>query len=282
MSQCGSCSSAGSCGGSCPSQEQELTEAQKHTNIKNIIVVMSGKGGVGKSSFSSVLAIALRKRGFEVGLMDADITGPSIPKLFGVNEQPKMGEYDIDPIKSKSGISLMSMNFLLPHDDDPVVWRGAMITGVVQQFITDVCWGDLDYLVVDLPPGTGDVPLTILQSMKVGGALIVTTPQGLSNMVVRKGLKMLDMMNVPALGIAENMSYVRCGSCGERINVFGESHVQETCDQFQVPLLGQFPLDSKLSEMGDDGNVENYDGEVLSLLTENLDMLLKSLGEGQE
>lgn len=282
MSQCGSCSSAGSCGGSCPSQEQELTEAQKHTNIKNIIVVMSGKGGVGKSSFSSVLAIALRKRGFEVGLMDADITGPSIPKLFGVNEQPKMGEYGIDPIKSKSGISLMSMNFLLPHDDDPVVWRGAMITGVVQQFITDVCWGDLDYLVVDLPPGTGDVPLTILQSMKVGGALIVTTPQGLSNMVVRKGLKMLDMMNVPVLGIAENMSYVRCGSCGERINVFGESHVQETCDQFQVPLLGQFPLDSKLSEMGDDGNVENYDGEVLSLLTENLDMLLKSLGEGQE
>ncbi len=282
MSQCGSCSSAGTCGGSCPSQEQELTEAQKHTNIKNIIVVMSGKGGVGKSSFSSVLAIALRKRGFEVGLMDADITGPSIPKLFGVNEQPKMGEYGIDPIKSKSGISLMSMNFLLPHDDDPVIWRGAMITGVVQQFITDVCWGDLDYLVVDLPPGTGDVPLTILQSMKVGGALIVTTPQGLSNMVVRKGLKMLDMMNVPVLGIAENMSYVRCGSCGERINVFGESHVQETCDQFQVPLLGQFPLDSKLSEMGDAGNVEDYDGEVLSLLTENLDALLKSLGEGQE
>ena len=282
MSQCGSCSSAGTCGGSCPSQEQELTEAQKHTNIKNIIVVMSGKGGVGKSSFSSVLAIALRKRGFEVGLMDADITGPSIPKLFGVNEQPKMGEYGIDPIKSKSGISLMSMNFLLPHDDDPVIWRGAMITGVVQQFITDVCWGDLDYLVVDLPPGTGDVPLTILQSMKVGGALIVTTPHGLSNMVVRKGLKMLDMMNVPVLGIAENMSYVRCGSCGERINVFGESHVQETCDQFQVPLLGQFPLDSKLSEMGDAGNVEDYDGEVLSLLTENLDALLKSLGEGQE
>lgn len=281
MSQCGSCSSAGSCGGSCPSQEQELTEAQKHTNIKNIIVVMSGKGGVGKSSFSSVLAIALKKRGFEVGLMDADITGPSIPKLFGVNEQPKMGEYGIDPIKSKSGISLMSMNFLLPHDDDPVIWRGAMITGVVQQFITDVCWGELDYLVVDLPPGTGDVPLTILQSMKVGGALIVTTPQGLSNMVVRKGLKMLDMMNVPALGIAENMSYVRCGGCGERINVFGESHVQETCNQFQVPLLGQFPLDSKLSEMGDAGKVEDYDGEVLALLTENLDGLLKQLEERQ-
>ncbi len=281
MSQCGSCSSAGSCGGSCPSQEQELTDAKKLTIIKNIIVVMSGKGGVGKSSFSSVLAIALKKRGFEVGLMDADITGPSIPKLFGVNEQPKMGEYGIDPIKSKSGISLMSMNFLLPHDDDPVIWRGAMITGVVQQFITDVCWGELDYLVVDLPPGTGDVPLTILQSMKVGGALIVTTPQGLSNMVVRKGLKMLDMMNVPALGIAENMSYVRCGGCGERINVFGESHVQETCDQFQVPLLGQFPLDSKLSEMGDAGKVEEYDGEVLALLTENLDGLLKQLEERQ-
>ena len=152
MSQCEGCASASSCGGSCPSgQEQQLTEAQKHTNIKNIIVVMSGKGGVGKSSFSSVLAMALKKRGFEVGLMDADITGPSIPKLFGVSHQPAMGEYGIEPIKSKSGISLMSMNFLLPHDDDPVVWRGALITGVVQQFITDVCWGDLDYLVVDLP-----------------------------------------------------------------------------------------------------------------------------------
>lgn len=282
MSQCEGCASASSCGGSCPSgQEQQLTEAQKHTNIKNIIVVMSGKGGVGKSSFSSVLAMALKKRGFEVGLMDADITGPSIPKLFGVSHQPAMGEYGIEPIKSKSGISLMSMNFLLPHDDDPVVWRGALITGVVQQFITDVCWGDLDYLVVDLPPGTGDVPLTIMQSMKVGGVLMVTTPQGLSNMVVRKGLKMIDLMNVPALGIAENMSYVRCPNCDERINVFGGSHVQETCDAFQVPLIGQFPLDPRLAEMGDAGEIEAYDGEVLSLMTENLDRLLKGLGEGQ-
>ena len=225
--------------------------------------------------------MALKKRGFEVGLMDADITGPSIPKLFGVSHQPAMGEYGIEPIKSKSGISLMSMNFLLPHDDDPVVWRGALITGVVQQFITDVCWGDLDYLVVDLPPGTGDVPLTIMQSMKVGGVLMVTTPQGLSNMVVRKGLKMIDLMNVPALGIAENMSYVRCPNCDERINVFGESHVQETCDAFQVPLIGQFPLDPRLAEMGDAGEIEAYDGEVLSLMTENLDRLLKGLGEGQ-
>ena len=279
MSQCDGCASASTCGGSCDAKAPELTEAQKNTNIKNIIVVMSGKGGVGKSSFSSILSIALKRRGFEVGIMDADITGPSIPKLFGVNEQPKMGEHGIEPVKSKTGISLMSMNFLLPHDDEPVVWRGAMITGVVQQFITDICWGDLDYLVIDMPPGTGDVPLTILQSMKVNGALIVTTPQGLSNMVVRKGLKMLDLMKVPALGIAENMSYVRCPGCDERINIFGESHVDETCAQFKLPLLGQFPLDSKLSEMGDAGDIESYDGEVLAVLTENLDTLLTSVQE---
>ncbi|MDO4280644.1 MAG: Mrp/NBP35 family ATP-binding protein [Peptococcaceae bacterium] len=279
MSQCEGCASASSCGGSCPSQEPTLTDAQKHTNIKHVIVCMSGKGGVGKSSFSSILAIALKNRGFAVGLMDADITGPSIPKLFGVNEQPQVGEFGVEPVKSKKGISLMSMNFLLPHDDDPVVWRGAMITGVVQQFITDICWGDLDYLVVDLPPGTGDVPLTVMQNLNVSGALIVTTPQGLSNMVVRKGLKMLDLMNVPALGIAENMSYIRCGNCGEEIKLFGESHVQETCDQFQLPLVGQFPLDPQLSEMGDAGKIEDYDGEVLSLLTENLDVLLKGADE---
>ena len=282
MSQCESCSSSGSCGGSCPNKEKELTEAQKHTNIKNIIVVMSGKGGVGKSSFSSILAVALRKRGFEVGLMDGDITGPSIPKLFGVSKQPDMGEHGIDPVKSKSGISLMSMNFLLPHDDDPVVWRGPIITGILEQFITDVCWGNLDYLVVDLPPGTGDAPLTIMQDMRVGGALIVTTPQSLSNMVVRKGINMLQMMKIPALGIAENMSYVRCNNCNERINVFGESHVKDTCDKFDIPLIGQFPLDPHLSEMGDAGKIEDYEGEVLTLLTENMDKILSRLEYSQK
>lgn len=279
MSQCEGCSSASSCGGSCPSQEPALTEAQKHTKIKHIIVVMSGKGGVGKSSFSSILAIALKKRGFEVGLMDADITGPSIPKLFGVDEQPQPGEHGIEPIKSKSGISLMSMNFLLPNEDDPVVWRGAMITSVVQQFITEVCWGDLDYLVVDLPPGTGDVPLTIMQTLKVSGALIITTPQGLSNMVVRKGLKMLDLMNVPALGIAENMSFIRCDECDHRMNVFGESHVEETSAQFNVPLIGRFPLDPVLATMGDEGRIEEYEGEVLTTLIENIDGVLRAADE---
>ena len=277
MSQCESCGSSGTCGGSCPGQEQKLTEAQENTHIKNIIVVMSGKGGVGKSSFSSILAIALKNRGFKVGLMDGDITGPSIPKLFGVEGQPQMGAHGIDPIESDFGISLMSMNFLLPHDDDPVVWRGPIVSGVLTQFFTDVCWGDLDYLVVDLPPGTGDVPLTIMQDMRVGGALIVTTPQSLSNMVVRKGIKMLEMMKIPALGIAENMSYVRCSGCNERINVFGESHVNETCEQFDIPLIGQFPIDPKLSEMGDAGKIEAYDGEVLTLMTEKLDQILEGL-----
>ena len=192
-----------------------------------------------------------------------------------------MGEHGIEPVKSASGINLMSMNLLLEHDDDPVVWRGAMVAGVIGQFITEVCWGDLDYLVVDLPPGTGDAPLTILQSLRVSGALIVTTPQSLSNMVVRKGIKMLEMMNIPTLGVAQNMSYLRCDHCDHRMDVFGKSNAEETCKQFNVPLLGEFPLDPGLSELGDAGTIEEYDGEVMTILTEACDSLLKRVAEAE-
>lgn len=272
-SSCSSCSSASSCGGSCPSgaaAAPEKTQAQQLSNIKNVIVVMSGKGGVGKSSFSSLIAIALQKMGKKVGILDGDITGPSIPKLFGVKGLPEVSEYGAYPLKSKGGISIMSMNLMLQNEEEPVVWRGPVISGVIKQFWEEVIWGELDYLVVDLPPGTGDAPLTILQTLPVNGVIVVTSPQDLSNMVVRKGIKMLEMMKIPVLAIAENMSYFECPDCGKQVNIFGESKVNETCQKYQVPLMGKFPLDPGISRLGDLGQIEDYHGKVLDILAENL------------
>lgn len=278
MSQeCSGCASQSSCGGACPSQEPQKTEAQLHTTIKNIIVVMSGKGGVGKSSFSSLLAITLQEKGHQVGLLDADITGPSIPKLFGVQTHPEMGPHGMEPVTSAGGIRLMSMNFLLPNEDDPVVWRGPVIAGVVTQFIEEVCWGELDYLIVDLPPGTGDVPLTILQTLPVSGVLIVTTPQALSNMVVRKGIKMLEIMDIPALGLVENMSYALCPHCDERVDVFGASKVEETAKLFGLPVLGRYPLDGTLAQYEDEGRIEAYEGPVRAELRLHLDEIIQQM-----
>lgn len=272
-SSCSSCSSASSCGGSCPSgaaAEPQKTQAQQLSNIKNVIVVMSGKGGVGKSSFSSLIAIALQKMGKKVGILDGDITGPSIPKLFGVKGLPEVSEYGAYPLKSKGDISIMSMNLMLQNEEEPVVWRGPVISGVIKQFWEEVIWGELDYLVVNLPPGTGDAPLTILQTLPVSGVIVVTSPQDLSNMVVRKGIKMLEMMKIPVLGIAENMSYFECPDCGKQVNIFGESKVNETCQKYQVPLMGKFPLDPEISRLGDLGQIEDYHGKVLDILEENL------------
>lgn len=276
-SSCNSCGSADSCGGACPSQEVTLSEAQKHTHIKHVLVVMSGKGGVGKSSFTSLLALALRNQGNSVGILDADITGPSIPKLFGKKGNPPMGEHGAEPIRTEKGIALMSMNFLLPNEDDPVVWRGPILGNVVKEFFENVCWGELDYLIVDLPPGTGDVPLTLLQTIKVEGAVIVTTPQSLSNMVVRKGLKMLDVMDVRPLAVAENMSYISCPGCQEKVALFGKSHVDETAKAFNIPVLGRFALDPDLAKAGDEGRIEAYDGIVLKELEKNLDVILRQM-----
>ena len=269
-SSCSSCPSASSCDGTSCSAAPVKTQAQQLSNIKNIIVVMSGKGGVGKSSFSSLIAVALQKKGFKVGILDGDITGPSIPKLFGVKGLPEVSEYGAYPLKSKNGISIMSMNLMLQSEEEPVVWRGPVISGVIKQFWEEVVWGDLDYLVIDLPPGTGDAPLTILQSLPVNGVIVVTSPQDLSNMVVRKGIKMLEMMKIPVLGIAENMSYFECPDCGKKINIFGESKVNETAQKYQVPLIGKFPLDPEISRLGDLGQIEDYNGKVLDILVENL------------
>ena len=269
-SSCSSCPSASSCDGTSCSAAPVKTQAQQLSNIKNIIVVMSGKGGVGKSSFSSLIAIALQKKGYKVGILDGDITGPSIPKLFGVKGLPEVSEYGAYPLKSKNGISIMSMNLMLQNEEEPVVWRGPVISGVIKQFWEEVVWGDLDYLVIDLPPRTGDAPLTILQSLPVNGVIVVTSPQDLSNMVVRKGIKMLEMMKIPVLAIAENMSYFECPDCGKKINIFGESKVNETAQKYQVPLIGKFPLDPDVSRLGDLGQIEDYNGKVLDILMENL------------
>lgn len=278
MSSCSGCSTSGSCdssscssGGcsSCGSAPQK-TQAQQLSNIKNVIVVMSGKGGVGKSSFASMIAITLNKKGYKVGILDGDITGPSIPKLFGLHGNPEMTEFGAYPLKSANGISVMSMNLLLPNDEEPVVWRGPIISGVIKQFWEEVVWGELDYLVVDLPPGTGDAQLTILQNLPVNGVYMVTSPQDLANMIVRKGIKMVNMMDIPVLGIAENMSYLSCPDCGKKIQLFGESNIAQTCSNYKVPLIGKFPLDPQLTQMGDAGRIEEYDGEVLQIMMENL------------
>ena len=281
MSSCSGCSSQGSCdstscsSGSCSGcSVPQKTQAQQLSNIKNVIVVMSGKGGVGKSSFSSLIAIALNKKGYKVGILDGDITGPSIPKLFGLHGNPQISEFGAYPMKSENGISVMSMNLLLPNDDEPVVWRGPVISGVIKQFWEEVIWGDIDYLVVDLPPGTGDATLTILQNLPVNGVYMVTSPQDLANMIVRKGIKMVEMMNIPVLGIAENMSYLSCPDCGKKIHLFGESNIAETCSTHKVPLIGKFPLDPQLAQLGDAGKIETYEGEVLNILMDNIDEFL--------
>lgn len=227
---------------------------------------MSGKGGVGKSSFSALLARSLQKAGKKVGLLDADITGPSLPKLFGAKGLMPVGDYGPEPLVTDSGLKMVSMNLLLPNEDDPVVWRGPILGNAVTEFYEQVYWGDLDVLVVDLPPGTGDVPLTVLQSMNVDGAVIVTTPQSLSNMVVRKGIKMLEIMKVPVWGLAENMAYLACPSCDEKIPVFGPSHTKETAQAHGLDFLGHFPIDPSLAQAEEEGGIEAYHGPVLEAM----------------
>lgn len=230
----------------------------EHSNIKQVIAVMSGKGGVGKSSVSALLAAALAQHGCQVGVLDADITGPSIPRLLGVKERAESIGLGILPPKTGGGIAVMSLNLLLEREDEPVVWRGPLISGAVKQFWTDVLWGDLDYLIVDLPPGTGDAPLTVLQSLPLDGLVIVSSPQDLAVMVVRKAVKMARLLGVPILGLIENMTHVLCPTCGEKIHVFGRSQAAEVARTMGVELLGELPLDPRLAELADRGEIERY------------------------
>jgi len=246
----------------------------EHSAIRHVLAVMSGKGGVGKSTVSALLAAALARSGRLVGVLDADVTGPSIPKLLGVTGRPENIGLGLLPPESASGIRVMSLNLLLDRADDPVIWRGPLVSGAVKQFWTDVIWGDLDYLVVDLPPGTGDSPLTVLQSLPVDGIIIVSSPQDLAAMVVRKAVKMARMLRVPILGLVENMTFVRCPRCGEEIHVFGPSRAGEICRDMGIRLLGSLPLDPALSALGDRGEIEHYK----TTLFDNIPDLLAGLG----
>jgi len=245
----------------------EKLKPNELSSIAHVVAVMSGKGGVGKSSVTALLAVRLSRQGFRVGIMDADITGPSIPRMFGVKEQPVSLGFGILPVRSKTGISIMSLNLLLPHEDDPVIWRGPLIAGAVRQFWTDVAWGDLDYLLVDLPPGTGDAPLTVLQSLPLDGLVIVSSPQDLAVMVVKKAIKMAGMLGAPILGLVENMTYATCPRCGETLRLFGPGQGERVAQETGVPFLGELPLDPHLAELCDRGEVEQYEGAVVPLLS---------------
>ena len=243
------------------------------SSIKKTIGVMSGKGGGGKSLVTSLMAVLLSRRGHKVGILDADITGPSIPKAFGlIGHAEGDGEY-IYPVTTKTGIDVMSINLLLESDTDPVVWRGPVIAGAVKQFYTEVVWKDIDFLLVDMPPGTGDVPLTVFQSIPLDGIIVVTSPQELVSMIVEKAVKMANMMHVPIMGVVENMSYAVCPDCGKEIKVFGESHIDSICRQYGLALLGRLPIDPKTAKACDSGLIELFEGNYLEAAVDKAEAL---------
>jgi Mrp family chromosome partitioning ATPase len=259
MSSCnGNCSS---CGSDCAERKAEslLATLNPKATVKKVIAVVSGKGGVGKSTVTSLLAVAMARKGKRVGVLDADITGPSAPTAFGVTECQGASEDGLYPALSKGGIQVMSINLLLDNPADPVVWRGPVIAGAVKQFWTDVIWEDVDYLFVDMPPGTGDVPLTVFQSMPVDGIVIVTSPQDLVSMIVSKAVKMANMMSIPVLGFVENYSYLECPDCGKKISVFGESHLDAIADSFGLRVLARLPIDPNVAHCYDSGLMETVD-----------------------
>ena len=265
---CSSCPSAGNCSSQPKSM---LEEPNKMSKIGKVIGVVSGKGGVGKTMVSSLLAVSMQRRGKNVGILDADITGPSVPKAFGIHQKAAACEFGIMPVKSKLGVDVMSVNLLLENESDPVVWRGPVIAGVVKQFWTDVIWKDVDYLFVDMPPGTGDVPLTVFQSFPVDGIVIVTSPQELVSMIVEKAVKMAKLMNIPIIGIIENMSYFECPDCGKKHKIYGESHIEEIAAQYNIPVLAKLPICTDLAKHCDQGTIELFEGDWLSEAVEKID-----------
>ena len=248
-----------SCGEDCPSRENKSLKKQPHemSDIKKVIAVVSGKGGVGKSMTSALLAAAAQNKGLVTAVMDADITGPSIPRMFGVRQRAMGSDSGILPVVTESGIQLISMNVLLENEAEPVIWRGSLISGTVLQFWTDVIWTGVDVMFIDMPPGTGDVPLTVFQSLPIDGVVVVTTPQDLVGMIVQKAVNMAQMMNVPILGIVENMSYIKCPDCGRKISVFGESAVDALALEYGIPAVAKLPVDPALTKAADSGKIED-------------------------
>lgn len=263
------------CGEECSDRKEKslLEKLHEQSSVKKVIAVVSGKGGVGKSLVTSLLAITTNRNGFRTAILDADITGPSIPKAFGIQSKAYADEFGLLPIKSKTGIDIMSINLLLENDTDPVVWRGPIIAGTVKQFWSNVIWKDIDFMFIDMPPGTGDVPLTVFQSIKVDGIIIVTSPQELVSMIVTKAVKMAEMMRIPIIGIVENMSYFEYPDCGKKHKIFGESNIEKIADEYNLKILARLPMDSKLAKACDTGNIELFEGDwfddILDVLNEN-------------
>ncbi len=251
---CESCSSA------CASKEPESLKLKLNemSSVKKVIGVVSGKGGVGKSTITSMLAVAMNREGYKTAILDADVTGPSIPKAFGLHVRAVGSDLGILPVETSTGIEVMSVNLLLENETDPVVWRGPVISGTVKQFWTDVIWNDVDYMFVDMPPGTGDVALTVFQSLPLDGIIIVTSPQELVSMIVEKAVKMAEMMNIPILGIVENMSYFKCPECGKEHKIFGDSKIEETAEKFGTKVIAKMPIDPEFAKCEDNGSIEMY------------------------
>lgn len=254
-----------SCEG-CPSKNSPASfqvEPNQYTEVKHVIGVVSGKGGVGKSLVTASLANMMASKGYRVGILDADITGPSIPKMYGIHGPAQADDEGIYPILAENDIKIMSINLLMPDEEAPVIWRGPVISGMVKQFWTDVIWGELDYLFVDMPPGTGDVPLTVFQSLPVEGIVIVTSPQDLVQLIVKKAYHMAKSMNIPIIGAIENYSYLKCPDCGKEISVFGKSHIEEVAGKLDVKVLGKMPIDPRLAELSDEGKFAEAQNEYL-------------------
>ena len=276
MSECNhDCSS---CSSSCSSRENNAPESflekpHELSDIKKVIAVVSGKGGVGKSLVTSLMAVTMNRRGCKTAIMDADITGPSIPRAFGITQKADGTESGLFPVKSKTDIEVMSVNLLLENETDPVVWRGPIIAGTVKQFWTDVIWNDVDYMFIDMPPGTGDVPLTVFQSIPINGIIVVTSPQELVSMIVGKAVKMAELMNIPILGIVENMSYIECPDCKKKISVFGESKVEATAEEYGIKSVARLPINPKLAAACDKGAIELFEGDWLDGMADMLEKL---------
>ena len=264
-----------SCGVDCPSREGGIQKAKlnDYSSVKKVIGIVSGKGGVGKSMVTALSALAATRNGYKTGILDADVTGPSIPKMFGVHKMASGSEFGILPEVTPTEIRLMSINLLVENETDPVVWRGPVIAGVVEQFWTDVCWGDLDVLFVDMPPGTGDVPLTVFQSLPVDGIIVVTSPQDLVSMIVTKAVKMANLMNIPVLGLVENMSYITCPDCGRKIEMFGPSQAEAVAAANGIRILEKLPIDPVLSQEADAGKIEFNEGTQMESILEVLDAI---------
>lgn len=266
-----------SCQANCADRKEQKTDFSEKphemSSIKKVIGIVSGKGGVGKSLVTSMLAVAMNRLNYRTAILDADITGPSIPKAFGLKEKATANELGLFPVKTKTGIDIMSINLLLEKDTDPVVWRGPIIAGTVKQFWTDVIWNDIDYMFIDMPPGTGDVPLTVFQSIKMDGIIVVTSPQELVSMIVSKAVKMAEMMDIPIIGLVENMSYFKCPDNDKEYQIFGDSHIEEIAENHNLKVLARLPIDPKISAACDKGMIELFEGTWLDSTAQALEQL---------